>query len=322
MALTAEAIFIERAPDADGLQTRGLFLALQRLNRRIEQAVAAMQSVYGPEAANDPYRGLYIDHDEVSRLLTDEPGAARFQHGSDAEPLSAAGAWPRLARLQRAFGLSSVDADMLLIALAPELNPSYERLYAYLQNDVTRRRPSVNLALNLLYASFESKLVARQRFAPSAPLFKYQLLRLVDDPADHQPPLLSKYLTIDERVVNFLLGAEDLDARLAGYAQPTAPHDRIDDLLLPADVKRRLVRLTRRHGAGTAGLIFYFQGPYGAGKQTTAGALCRELGVGLLAIDGERLAQADGATFEATLRLALRETLLRGAACYLDGFDT
>src|SRR5690349_17692491 len=112
--MATEAVFMERAPDADGLQTRGLLLALQRLNRRLEPAVAAMQSTYGPEAANDPYRGLYIDHDEVRLLLTEEPGAALFQFGSDAEPLSMAGEWPPLERLQSVFGLSSADADTVL----------------------------------------------------------------------------------------------------------------------------------------------------------------------------------------------------------------
>ena len=38
----------------------GLLPALQRLDRLLEQAVAAAQAAYGPEAATDRYRGLYI----------------------------------------------------------------------------------------------------------------------------------------------------------------------------------------------------------------------------------------------------------------------
>ena len=36
-----------------------------------------------------------------------------------------------------------------MIALAPEIDLRYERLYAYLHDDVSRRHPSVDLALNL-----------------------------------------------------------------------------------------------------------------------------------------------------------------------------
>src|SRR2546422_9608269 len=38
----------------------------------------------------------------------------------------------------------------------------------------------------------------------------------------------------------------------------------------------------------TPSLTLYFQGPHGIGKRTTAEALCRELGVGLLVVDGDR----------------------------------
>ena len=47
--------------------------------------------------------------------------------------------------------------DVLLICLASELDLRYERLYAYLQDDVTRKQPSVDLVLNLLCPSFEAK---------------------------------------------------------------------------------------------------------------------------------------------------------------------
>lgn len=52
-----------------------------------------------------------------------------------------------------------------------------------------------------------------------------------------------------------------------------------------------------------------------------AEALCRELGIALLAIDGDRLLTSEHATFETGMRLARREAILQGAALYWDGFD-
>jgi hypothetical protein len=98
----------------------------------------------------------------------------------------------RLEELAHLFRLIPFDIDVLLICLASELDLRYERLYAYLQDDVTRKRPSVDLVLNLLCPSFEAKLVARERFSSESPLLKHHLLYLFDDPSHQTSPLLSK----------------------------------------------------------------------------------------------------------------------------------
>ncbi|MBY8854266.1 ATP-binding protein, partial [Saccharothrix sp. MB29] len=73
--------------------------------------------------------------------------------GNDPEPAALAapapGAEPRLLRLARRFDLAPVDVEFLLIALAPDVDARFERLYAYLNDDVTRRRAVVGLALEL-----------------------------------------------------------------------------------------------------------------------------------------------------------------------------
>jgi hypothetical protein len=61
--------------------------------------------------------------------------------------------------LQELFQLSPLDLDVLLICLAPELDLKYEKLYAYLQDDVTKKRPSVDLCLTLLCPSLMAKLI-------------------------------------------------------------------------------------------------------------------------------------------------------------------
>jgi AAA+ superfamily predicted ATPase len=67
-------------------------------------------------------------------------------------------------------------------------------------------------------------------------------------------------------------------------------------------------------------IIFYLQGAAGAGKWTTAEALCGEFGIPLLVIDTARLLQGDLAV-EMMARLISREAVLRQAALYFDRFD-
>lgn len=92
-----------------------------------------------------------------------------------------------------------------MACLAPELDRRYERLYGYLQDDVTKKRPNVDLVLNLLSPTFEDKLAARRRFSQRAPLIRYRLVTRFHDPADTHPPLLSVLLKLDERIADYHL---------------------------------------------------------------------------------------------------------------------
>lgn len=198
-----------------------LLLALQRLDRLLEKALATAQTVYGPEASADRFRGLHISQNEVERLLNRNPGTPilHMQGEEPEEPLpDYFGDDSRLAWLQRAFNMSLFEVNLIMIAIAPELDLRYERLYAYLQDDVTRKRPSVDLALNLLCPSAEAKLAQRGCFAPDAPLIRHDLLHLIPDPNQVQPPLLAHYFKLDEQIVRLLLGQESLDSRLAPLA--------------------------------------------------------------------------------------------------------
>jgi hypothetical protein len=300
---------------------------LERIDLLIQVQVQRARHV---QENNCEFQGLCVSEQEVDALLKQPIGLPRW--ASALSPLSRAevrtafdqmtadigkrkaestrqGVTLRLEELARLFHLTPFDVDTLLICLAPELDLRYERLYAYLQDDVTKKRPSVDLVLNLLCPSFQDKLAARDRFSSEFPLFKHYLLHLFDDSSHQNPPLLSKYLRVDERVVNYLLGSDEIDTCLLSYSRHTVPQIRMEHLCLPDDVKRRLVLVAREKAGDGADMIFYFQGVYGIGKQTTAEALCRELGVGLLAVDGERLLNAQGLDFNKAVRLAAREVL-------------
>ncbi len=86
---------------------------------------------------DDPYRGLYLTPDTVDRILDRRAGRRR----DGAHPTRCSRSWPTN------FGLTEPDVRFLLIALAPEIDPRFERLYAYLNDDVTQRRATVGLAL-------------------------------------------------------------------------------------------------------------------------------------------------------------------------------
>ena len=231
------------------------------------------------------------------------------------------GVFLRLVALARLFALTTFDLNVILVCLAPEIDRRYERLYAYLQDDVTRRHPSVDLVLNLLCPDLETKVAMRARFTPAAPLLQHHLLQLADDPNQRSPSLLGKPLQLDPRVARYLLDDDALDDRLESCSHVVFPTTEFSELLFPAAFTQRLMRVADAVHTDGTDLILYFQGPYGVGKQTVAAALCHRLNLPLLVIDGRRLASMTPEDFRTLARLIDREARLQGAALYWEGFD-
>src|SRR5206468_10867163 len=87
-----------------------------------------------------------------------------------------------LPELADRLGLSAFERHALLLCLAPELDRKYDRLYAYLQDDITRQRPSVDLVIGVLVAGGPERWRALRRFSAHAPLRRSGLLEVVTDP--------------------------------------------------------------------------------------------------------------------------------------------
>src|SRR4029079_4248590 len=132
--------------------------------------------------------------------------AARERAEAEADAALAAGAQIRLRPLADDARLTDLDTEILVVALVPDLDSRFERLYGYLNDDVTRRRATVGLALEI-GAAPPTAGAARGRLAAGAPLVQH-LLVTVEEP---ERPFLSRGLRVPDRVAAHLLGADDPD---------------------------------------------------------------------------------------------------------------
>jgi SpoVK/Ycf46/Vps4 family AAA+-type ATPase len=306
----------------------GVLSALQRLDALLQRAMPAAQESYGSEASRDPFRGLYVTPDQAVRSLVAPPGQPlSTSDGPPIEPcwhdiLAANVNW---AWLRDAYGLSDFELDLVLIALAPEVDLRYERLYAYLHDDVSRKRPTVNLALSLLCATADEKLARRAHFNADAPLVTQRLLAVIPDPQSVQPPLLAYILKVDEQIVDILLRQGGLDRRLSACCRLVNPPRGVDNTWLTTATGQSLLGMMSE-AWGHHPLRLYFQGPPGTGKHQAAEALTAEMGLRLLVV---RLAQIpvtehapDGRGFRDLVSCAFREAWLQGAILELDDMDS
>ena len=286
---------------------------LRRLDLLIGLRLASMTLRNEAFPDGQAARTVYVTRDEIDWLLAGTVDVQPIAEGVALKQLSmeidarvaVSGELP-LITLGRLFGLSTVELGAVLICLAPELRRKYDRIYAYLQDDITRSRPSVDLVLELLCDTEPQRWTATAMFTAAAPLLRHGILHRVDDPQSPSGSSgLAQFLVLDQRIGQFLLGAADLDARLAGHARIHYP---ANDVAEPA--ADRLARLAGHNPA----LVCYLRGPAGAGKLELARQVSGRLGSPLISLNGATLADHDA---ESLIRLTFREALLHDAAVHI-----
>ena len=316
-----------------------LLAELSRIDLLVQRAV--LQCQLAGQDPRDDFRGLRLtDADAVAiaarpfgtswahTVSLDPRDEESFQIAfaqteraarSAAEDARERGEPMRLASLARAFGLQRFDLDILLIALAPALDTRYERLYGYLQDDITRKRPSVGLALDLLCEPGPERLVNLAHFADDAPLFQRRLLERTVEPNAHRPSLLSQTLIPDESVVAWLLGDYQPHTDLGSHARLDTPQADATDEVLSAPVWTDLQHAAddRKNGQWPA-LVFF--GPDGAGQLAAARRLAAHLNRQILSINLSDIISPELPPAH-VLAVALRDARMIGAIPLLTGWD-
>ncbi|MFD8161915.1 ATP-binding protein [Streptomyces malaysiensis] len=262
---------------------------------------------------DDAFRGLYLSDETIHRLLDsgrpldstvpdDADSALLAEAEARADAAARAGSPTRLRALAHDFGLSALDVEILLIALVPDLDDRFERFYGYLNDDVTRRRPSIGLALGLCGLS-AADAAARARLSPRAPLCAGGLL-LVEEP---DRPFLARALRVPDRVTAHLLGDDTPDPRIVDLLAPWQDVSGVGD---PVPLARALT--------AEEPLAYLREDQGGAGTALGASALSRA-GHGVLGLDLERLAR-DPQPAEA-VRILAREARLTSAGLVCGPID-
>jgi len=281
---------------------------LEVVHARVRQAVADHR-VPDPDG-DERFRGLYISDVEVDVLLS-VPSPAGALPSPDpallaaveaaADDAEAAGADIRLRRLARAFGLNAIDVELLLVALAPDLDPRLERVYGYLHDDVSRRRASTGLALELCGTWMGPR--GRARLEADSPLLVGGLLVIEDE----DRPFLTRSLRVPDRVAGHLLGHDAVDPVVADLVTPWVAAGVGDD-----------GPLARSLAAGTR--LVYIREPNGGAGLSHAGCALADAGLGCLALDLGRIARE--ADIGAVAERSSREALLVGAGLVAGPVET
>src|SRR5215470_4138726 len=164
--------------------TPRLSIELKRLDLLLHREILRLRARY--QLSLDEFRGLYISDEQVNGLIDQavgNKGGATFvdeltrQAAGLKQTATQADGNERWDRVIAEFELTPIERDILLLAVAPEIDLKYETLYAYLNNDVTRKWPTCDLAVRLFSTIPAEQSAVRERLHDAAPLFAGGLLQ-------------------------------------------------------------------------------------------------------------------------------------------------
>lgn len=277
-----------------------LLTMLEWVDALLFQAVSTEGISSSVENVEPTLWGLHVGQEEVYQWLTTRAGHTLMDNSS-LPPLPALDIQSPLAQVAATFDLDLFEIQVLIVAIAPEFDLRYERIYAYLQDDLTRKYPSLDVVLNLLCASREEKISRRAYFTAEAPLLYHRLIRLCVDTNDAQPTHLAHFLRVDEQIVHYIAGQTSLTARAASVCKLIEPVEHEVNTLFLQDASRVV-----------------FQGTPDCGQREMAETLAAQRGQSLLIADMSACTEHDTGEW---IRLLVREAWMRNAVLYLDHMD-
>ena len=263
------------------------------------------------------------DPDAAESLAAIDRAAAVLSRRIQAEELAASrsGRPSRFDQLCARCGLSPLDREVLLIALSPEIDRRYRRVYAYLHDDFTRGIPSVGLVVDILAPLLgkADRLGLLSRFEAGAPLLQQGLLELMVARSDDTKPLSQRHLRVSDATAGWLLGVPRMSdrvadrARFVGMPQVPASH------ALPAEAPAQLQRVAERIRGSKLPVSVFLVGKEQPACRAAAELLCRFLDTPVVTIEMATFMQGGERMLEDVAQV-LRDAYLFGAALLVLGF--
>jgi hypothetical protein len=293
---------LDAMPIDEPAATDTMHLSELRVHRLIQQPFGMLLSKAADQAANED-----ASYDETLAQM-EQQIAEMVQNGDENDDPSL------LIHLASLFGLTRFDLDALIVCLAPALDLRYEEMYCFLNDDLTRRQPTVNLIIELLCPSGPQRLAFLQRFSADAPLIRHRLLETVPEPGGGQVVLLNRMVIVDAGLVAWLLGDYQPHSALRPFVELKLQPVENLNLLLPEYV-------TALDEIASDVPLVVMAGRDSLAQQLGAAWLASRFGAPLLSLNLTSAVKQQATNLEEIVKLFLRDALLCGAVALIVGWD-
>lgn len=213
-----------------------------------------------------------------------------------------------LQTLCNTFSLSEFERDVILVCAGVEMDSGFASLIAALQNKPQPASPTFGLILSLLPNAHWSALT------PDAPLRRWRMIELGIGNGFTTSPL-----SIDERVLHYLTGVPQMDARLSGLTRPVSMSPNIPDSHYV--IVERMVNAWSEDKRVKQNPVIQLCARNMEDIRAVAARACYQAGVGLFAIDVRDI-PANAAERDALARLWERESALENVILLVECDDS
>ncbi|WNO11476.1 ATP-binding protein [Teredinibacter sp. KSP-S5-2] len=254
---------------------------LQRLDRMLSSHLLNLR-MRGRTSLGDPVSGAVIEEGEAEGLLVE----LFNEHQKICDiPTIEPPPNTRLPGLNRAaelFHLTTVERDILLLALAVEVDSRYCRLFAFLNDQVSQTRPTLGLALNILLPrNTDAQAQALSHIGHSSALTQQALLEL--QPGE---PLANQPIKIPNEFWPYLLDTSKAPPETLSNSTKFALEQLgFDDNTIEA------IKTTQQHSQkySSEKLLYVISGDAESGRESVAKFFAAGLGKNCLTLDLKKI---------------------------------
>ncbi len=321
-------------PDTNANPGAGFHTGLEHIGqelRRAELLVRAALLRYPPQLAAEieQYKGLFISDEEVELLLA--------QHRQPEDHAQLQQLYAQQAKLEQELTQRLANSDIrrlplallrerlqlereeyicVIVLLAIELERRYEKLYAYLQDDITCKYVTPDLMLKLAATDAASETKLLQALHPGATVSR---LLLKQGAVNDQQHFLSRPLLLEPQVLRFILGDAERYAPLQGWLDIQRPADAPEPPVVQQEIQEQLRRIAETTSSAQESRYYALHGRSGSGRRHQLYGMYGSLGRELVIANLNRI---DASRLEESIYAAVREARLRGADIVLHGWGS
>lgn len=220
-----------------------------------------------------------------------------------------------LMLLLRRFSFSWFETLVLIACLAPEIQGRYQKIYAYLQDDITAKLPAVDWVMALFFPADMDE--AHRSLSFQGTLLRMEIVTRVSS-QNHIGSC--DFLKLDPRILQFLFCVTSCDEVLSFCCEWNSPGQNPKPCLMPQAISTEMESISTRLKAQTRPPLWLaMSGSCDATRSLAFYLLCRQMNLGMLSIS-----LPDLMTHPERKRLllrVLREARLSDLGIFLSGME-
>ncbi len=185
----------------------GAFLGDSEVDSVLQEASGTAGTAQAEGGAGKLEEAVQVSREGLRAALLSE--LASIESGQDSGPLS---------KLAHAFDLDPIDLELLMLALAPDVNARYQRIFGVLRDDFSATWLSPSLAAQILSTDRAERLRIGAHLAPDAPLVRHGLIEFSQLPSAGTSRVALP-ISVAPRIARWLLEGEARDPFLDPWAR-------------------------------------------------------------------------------------------------------